>query len=397
MILVPLFLHAFSSKAQVEGTIFWEGEPVVGANIIIQPIERFAITDASGMFTFSDIPFGKYEISISYVGASSIQQSLVVEESTVQLRFELQSNAQTLSEAVVTAKSQTRIQQEQAIQIESVALKAVSGRVKDLTEVIERLPGINVRGSGSFGDRADVTINGLNGTAVRTYIDGLPLEFVYPSFSINNIPIDNISRVDVYKGVVPIDVGTDALGGGVNIITQQKPYNEIKVSYGYGSFNTHQANATASYQIAQDITLSTNLTYNYSDNDYTMDAFVWDDREVREVKRFHDAYELFFGDITLDIRRKKWADVFRLSANYNNFYKEVQNGGFITRFAFGDVNYDGSASAYSLVYDKALGKRIKLETVSNYNRNNVIFTDTTANIYSWDGSIVQRNTRQRGE
>jgi len=398
-LLLTTYFAWTQNSGKLAGKIRTEtGESAIGITVALKSTNLGTATSWNGDFSLSNIPPDFYTVVISGIGyqTDSLEVQIFPKQTTT-LDITMKESVDVLDEVTVSARSVAQERQEQAIQIESVEMRAVVSRVKDISEAIERLPGINVRGSGSFGDRADITINGLNGTAVRTYIDGLPLEFVYPAFSINNIPIDNISRVDVYKGVVPIDVGTDALGGGVNIITQQKPYNELKASYGYGSFNTHQANLSGSYRLAEDVTISATGTFNYSDNNYSMDAFVWEAREEQEVERFHDAYKLFFGDVALDIRNKPWADQFRLSANYSDFYKEVQNGGAITQFAFGDVNYEGTAAAYSLNYSKTFGEKLYLATTTNYNNNNIIFTDTSANIYSWSGEVIQRNERQRGE
>ena len=47
-------------------------------------------------------------------------------------------------------------------------------------------------------------------------------------------------RIEVYKGVVPVGFGTDAIGGVVNIVTNKQPGKWfMDASYSYGSFNTH--------------------------------------------------------------------------------------------------------------------------------------------------------------
>ena len=44
-----------------------------------------------------------------------------------------------------------------------------------------------------------------------------------PSFDLNNVPINFADRIEVYKGVVPVGFGTDAIGGVVNIVTNKQP------------------------------------------------------------------------------------------------------------------------------------------------------------------------------
>lgn len=388
---------AQTSTALVNGQVFLEDAPAIGAHVKLRPANVIATVGASGTFTFEQVPYGKYTLTVSYIGAAPYRQPIYVDQPQMEADIELKPSAALLSEAIVTGQSASTHQESQAIQIESVELSQLEGRVKDLSEAIEQLPGVNVRTSGSFGDRADISINGLSGTAVRTYLDGLPLEFIYPQLSITNLPVEQISRVDVYKGVLPIDVGTDALGGGINIITRQQPYNEFKASYGYGSFNTHQANAHFNYKLSEGVVISADATYNYSDNNYRMRAYVWEAREEQEIERFHDAYRLGFGSATLDVRGKPWADKFRIGVSYIDYYKELQNGGAITQLAFGGATYRGNAMAASAVYEKRLSPKWQLSSTASLSRNNVLFVDTTANIYSWSGAVINRNPNMRGE
>lgn len=41
----------------------------------------------------------------------------------------------------------------------------------------------------------------------------------------NNIPVNFADRIEVYKGVVPVGFGTDAIGGVINIVTNKKKRN----------------------------------------------------------------------------------------------------------------------------------------------------------------------------
>ena len=50
----------------------------------------------------------------------------------------------------------------------------------------------------------------------------MPQEGVGSSFGLNNIPVNFAERIEIYKGVVPVGFGTDAIGGVINIITKKK-------------------------------------------------------------------------------------------------------------------------------------------------------------------------------
>lgn len=50
----------------------------------------------------------------------------------------------------------------------------------------------------------------------------MPLDTKGSGVSLANLPINIIDRIEIYKGVVPASLGTDALGGAINIITKQE-------------------------------------------------------------------------------------------------------------------------------------------------------------------------------
>ncbi len=48
------------------------------------------------------------------------------------------------------------------------------------------------------------------------------MDYLGTSLTLNNIPPSMIERIEVYKGVVPVHLGADALGGAVNIVTKDE-------------------------------------------------------------------------------------------------------------------------------------------------------------------------------
>lgn len=397
--LLSFAVLAVGQTSILKGTVVLEdNSPAIGAVVELLATDYRSISDTDGAFELSEVRAGEYTLQISFVGTEPHQSTLTVTPGKqLLLDIRLKNANSVLDEVLVTAQTAATTQADQALQIESIQIQELTTRIKDISEALDQVSGVNIRGSGSFGDRVDISINGLNGTAVRTYIDDLPLEFVYPGFDIGNIPVDGIERIDVYKGVMPINIGSDALGGGVNIITRQKNFNELRASYGYGSFNTHQAAVSGNWMIGDGVGLSGNVSYNYSDNNYSMQAFVWEEQEEQEVERFHDAYELLFTGLSLHVSNKKWADRFRLSAHLTSFDKELQNGGIITNFPIGAARYAGEGTVFSLQYAKRLGDRLDFQTYASYSNTNQIWEDTTANVYSWSGEVISRNVSTRGE
>ena len=107
---------------------------------------------------------------------------------------------------------------------------------------------------------------------VKVFIDGVPMDNFGSSFQMNNIPINLAERVEVYKGVVPIWLGGDALGGAINIVTSSKPRTYVDASYSFGSFNTFKTAVNAGYTSKSGFTTEINAFQNYSDNNYCVNV-----------------------------------------------------------------------------------------------------------------------------
>src|SRR5699024_8326218 len=127
-------------------------------------------------------------------------------------------------------------------------------------------------------------------------MDGVHMEGMGCSFQLNNIPVNLAERIEIYKGVVPIELGADALGGAINIITNKRNKSYADVSYSYGSFNTHRTNLNLGFSGKKGFTFQLNAIQNYSDNNYKVLTQNWnpEDRTFTRdsvwVRRFHDNY-----------------------------------------------------------------------------------------------------------
>lgn len=136
---------------------------------------------------------------------------------------------------------------------------------------MEKGIGVRIRRSGGIGSDYNLTLNGMGGNSIRYYVDGIPMAAKGESFSLENIPASIVDRVEVYKGVVPAYLGGDALGGAINIVTNESKKNYYDISYRVGSFNTHQVDFNA--QIIEPktgLTFKPSVGYNFSKNNYTM-------------------------------------------------------------------------------------------------------------------------------
>ncbi len=396
--IIPMFTYA-QQEYTVRGEITNQfGDPVAYVNVIFSIKEKYAVTNEEGNYVIDNIQKGSYTIRISSIGYKTIEKSIIVNKN-LKLDFILEESLENLDSITVKSKKVSTKQKEKAIAIGSFELADIATQTTVITDAIDQISGVRVRRSGSLGDDSDISINGLSGNSVRTFIDGVPLEFLYPGLDLVNLPLSGIKRVDVYKGVLPVDISADALGGGINIVTANKTENNIRTSYSIGSFNTHLVDLDVTLVDKNNNYLKVNGGINYSDNDYTFNADIRVDHpsgngtetiENQNIRRFHDAYRLQFTGFVIGTSDKKWTDRFEIGTNYLNSFKELQNGLIITNTAIGEAFQERENVSVTLRYDKTIIKdKLKLKSISNYNDERRRIIDTTSNTYNWLGQILE--------
>jgi len=375
--------------------------PIPGATIVLTGTNFGVLSNSDGTYKLKNIPAGNYEISVSYIGYQTITNNIkLLSARTQEFNFTLNESTTNLENVVVTGKSESQLKLEQPIQVESIRLKLVQSKIRDFSDALVTLPGVRVQSSGSLGDNANISLNGLSGQAVRTYVDGLPFEFLYPSLSITNVPMVNIRRLDVYKGVVPVDIGTDAMAGAINIVSDYRVQNYAEGFFSFGSFNTHQAGLNAAIKLNDNVAIQVNGAYNYSDNNYKIDAQIVEDNgriTEKEVERFHDAYELAYANASVVFSDTKLFDYAKFNVSYSDYFKEVNNNVTISVIPWGEYEYSGDIAVSSFLFEKEIVKGWELSNNLAYSYATLNTVDTTSRVYSWDGSWELRTDGRRGE
>jgi iron complex outermembrane recepter protein len=104
------------------------------------------------------------------------------------------------------------------VQISQEEIRATNA--KTVAEALQYVPGIVV--STGRKDEPNIMIHGLDQSRALILIDGIPYyETYYGKLDLNQIPVENIARIDVEKGVSSVLWGPNGLAGVVNIITKK--------------------------------------------------------------------------------------------------------------------------------------------------------------------------------
>lgn len=294
-------------------------------------------------------------------------------------------------EVTVVGRSAAQRTRESSQAVTVVALDAAKRQSADLGEVLARVQGINVRRPGGLGSNARFFLNGLTDDQLRFTLDEVPLELSGYSQGIGNIPMFMLDRVVVYRGVVPIRYGIDALGGLVNLVSPfpTRGYGG-GASFQAGSFGTYRATLHG-YHVHRPTGLFTRLTL-YADssrNDYENDVRVPDPITGQfvddRVRRFHDGYRAVGGSAEVGVVKRPWAEKLILRAFGMRFDKELQHGLVAASDPYGEARYDRGSYGATLRYQQPLGERARIDLTTAYSFQPIHFDDTSPWVYDWYG------------
>ena len=376
-----------------------EKESVEYATVYLKGTSYGCSTNEQGMYHLH-APAGRYTLVVSAIGYDTVERPITLTGERQKLNITLTDQQVQLDEVVVMATGVGRVKQSPFNTV-AVDTREMQNTTKNLSDALAKAPGLKLRESGGVGSDMSLMLDGFSGKHVKIFIDGVPQEGVGPSFGLNNIPVSFANRIEVYKGVVPVGFGTDAIGGVVNIVTDRRRKGWFAdASYSYGSFNTHKSYIHFGQTLKNGFTYEVNAFQNYSDNDYRVDSPVEDfetgriDRDVKErVRRFNDTYhnEAVVGK--LGFTGRSWADRLMLGITWSHLYKEVQTG-VRQEIVYGEKHRRGYSLMPSLEYSKRnlFVRGLEATLTASYNKDVTTNVDTASYKYNWRGERALLNS-----
>ena len=245
----PLFLivslYAAAQNGEIQGTVFDRitGDPMAGANVIIQSINAGVSVDVDGNYSLKAPP-GDYTLQITYISYKTLELTDVkVEAGKVTEANAVMDEATTdVGEVVVFAvrRMNSEISLLSGIRAATMVMNGVSAQQiartqdRDASEVMKRIPGI------SIVDNRFIIARGLAQRYNNVWINNNAVpgsEADSRSFSFDMIPGGQIENIMIVKSPAP-ELPSDFSGGFVNVTTKSVPdENALQVSYGV-NFNT---------------------------------------------------------------------------------------------------------------------------------------------------------------
>lgn len=238
---------AAQQRGPVGGTVVAEGtlRPLSGAQVMVAGTEIGTLTDEQGRFRIEDVSGPEVTLRVRLIGYRTTERTVSVGETDV--RVQLSESAIALEEIVVTGTpgATQRRAIGNAVGTINAAQRVEQGSPPDFQSLLGgRVPGVNVQfGSGNVGTGGVVRVRGLSSLSLDNepiiYVDGVRINSdprAGPSIRggrqvsrLNDIPPENIERIEVIKGPAAATLyGTEASAGVIQIITKSGASGEAR-------------------------------------------------------------------------------------------------------------------------------------------------------------------------
>ncbi len=323
LLLLEIPLGAWGQGLFLRGRVLdsVSGQGLSNVNITMVKPNHFTITDAKGRFNFQSLTSGDYTLVFSYIGYASVEKKVHLNMQSGAVVINMLPKTESIGEVIISGKSEARKLKEQAAPISVINMSDLAGTVTTVVDVLQKTVGITMRNAGGVGSSSRISLRGLEGKRIGFFIDESPMSDQSDFVDLNDIPVDMIERVEIYKGIVPARFGGNAMGGAVNIVTKEYPDKYGDFSYEIGSYNTHKVQAVFKRNIkSTGLLISGGGGYTYSDNDYTMKSPYVDSLKM---KRDNDQFKKFI--FALDLKATKWwFDEITLEPTFADTYHGIQ-------------------------------------------------------------------------
>lgn len=404
MAFLLIFIALTNASAQkVSGTIIDnKQEPILGITVLLKKTNKGTSTNLNGVYVLEKFKPGTYIIEFSGIGYTTQTKNITLTKGQeLTLNIGLKEDITAFDEVIVIGKTKSAEIKEKGFSVTAIETQEIKSQSLNLNTVLARTSGVNVRTSGGVGSDFNYSLNGMSGNAIRFFIDGIPMDYYGASYSINNLPISLIERIDIYKGVVPIELGSDALGGAINLVTNQKTSNFLEASYSYGSFNTHQAALHSQWRFETGFTTKLSAFYTYSDNNYK----VWgkgvhyadestgykavEFTKENPAERFNDDFQTTSVKLDVGYSQKEWADQFFVTLLASDLKKGVQTAQTMAR-VFGKVRNEELVIMPSATYKKEnlFTEGLNVNAFAGYTYTEGVLIDTSHVQYDWRGMEI---------
>lgn len=228
----------FAQKGMIKGTVVDEnGEPVIGANVLVKGTTNGTITDMDGNYVINVENMKNVVLQVSYVGYNSIEEAVKGRE-TVPIKLE--SSVVNLGEVVAIGYG-TQTRKEITGSVANVSEENFNkGVTRDASDLLQgKVAGLTITsGSGDVTRNSQIQLRGTstlqNDQGPMIVIDGVP------GGDMSTVSPTDIESISVLKDASSAAIyGSRAAGGVILITTKRGTGSKTQVNYdGYVTAST---------------------------------------------------------------------------------------------------------------------------------------------------------------
>ena len=222
-------ITCFSAKAQTSDIQIKvisesENEPLFGATVYFEKLEKGAVTDFDGIATFNEIPNGEHIIIVSFLGFETLKTTIQI-PSNSDLIFKLKSGGNELDEVVLQSSRSTRTVKKIPTRIEFIGVEELGEKAimnpTNISMVLRESTGIQMQQTSLSSGSTNIRIQGLDGRYTQLLRDGFPLYGGFSSgLSILQIPPLDLQQFEIIKGSSSTLYGGGAIAGLINMVSK---------------------------------------------------------------------------------------------------------------------------------------------------------------------------------
>ena len=354
-------------------TIQWE-------NLNAPAYTNGTTTDNKGIARLSAPSNQKLMLMVSFVGYQTIIDTIITNRKYYTLK--LFPEPIDLADVVIVGKTRAQVLRESPEAVSVIDAKELQGRSISLETVLNKTIGLKVGQTGGLGSSSRIIVHGLEGNRIQILWDGIPMSNSDGAFSLDEIPIDIIERIEVYKSIIPARFGCDGLGGAINIVTKEFSTDYLDASYEFGSYQTHKGSVFSRKNFPKSgILIGMGGYYTTAKNDY---SFRVPERENLLVKRDHDRFQSYMlkGKIAFT---KLWFDEISTEFGYYNRFNEIQ--GILKNIQHAENQSGMFMLENKLIKSGILNDRLNLESHLSLSHMTNNFVDIAQVNYDFEGNI----------
>lgn len=187
-----------------------------------------AITDENGSFKFAKLARGEYRVEAEAEGFALGNSTIIFSSTANNSNLDITLRVAGVRESVVvTASSTPQTVDETSKAVNTISQSELEARDEfSIPDALRTVPGLRVQQLGSYGRLTSIRTRGLRSQDTAVLIDGFrfrdasTLNGDAQSF-LSDLIIVNPSRIEILRGSGSSLYGTNAIGGVVNIITDE--------------------------------------------------------------------------------------------------------------------------------------------------------------------------------